>query len=358
MTTVPPPAILGSEFATVRLGLVGLGDVGARHLAIAQGLSRATVVAVCDLDESRLRWAVDSFGVSSFRDYRQLLDEADIDAIFVLTPPSSHRQMVADALSAGKHVFCEKPLAQSLEDAAAIVSAAEASDRVTMVAFQERFNPVFRQMREIVRKGDLGPLEFISISGRVSRKKPLRPWMFDRLQGGGVLLESAVHSFDMVRWITGLEFDRVFAETVTKGDETKYEETVAMVGRLEGGIVVQVDATFALPEGASFESKVDVIGRNGRLNYNLDRQPLWLHSETEVHVDYRTVTGQAYIDHLHYSDSFGAYRTEQVHFVDCILDGVTCEAPASEGFRSLAVAVAAAQSASVGQPTTPKRDVL
>jgi predicted dehydrogenase len=342
----------------VRLGFVGLGDIGARHLTIAQGLSRAIVVAVCDLDESRLRWAANAFGVSGFRDYRRLLEDAEIDAIFVLTPPGSHRQIVEDALSIGKHVFCEKPLAQSLQDAAAIVAAVGASDLVGMVAFQERFNPAFRQMHELVRKGDLGSLEFISISGRVSRKKPVRPWMFDRLQGGGVLLESAVHSFDLVRWVSGLEFDRVFAETVIKGDETKYEETVAAVGRLEGGIVVQVDATFALPEGVSFESRVDVIGQNGRLNYNLDRQPLWLDSETGIYVNCRTATGQTYIDQLHYSDSFGAYYAEQRHFVDCILDDVPCEAPASEGFHSLAVAIAAAQSASLGKPVTPRRSVL
>lgn len=345
---------MGRGAAGLKLGvaLIGLGDVGARHLRIAQDVPRMVVRAICDLDRDRLASAQATFGLPGTTDYRAVLDSTEVEAIFVLTPPNTHRQIVEHALAAGKHVFCEKPLAHSLADARAIESAALSSGRVVMVGFQERFNPALRTVRRTVQEGKLGPLELITVSGRVSRKDAERRWMHDRLAGGGALLESSVHSFDLVRWITGLEFERVYAETVVKGEETEFEETVAAVGRLHDGPVVQIDASFALPRGALFDSRLDVIGRRGSLSYDLARQPVWIRSEAEIDVNGRVQSGATYIDNVHYSLA-GAYIGEHLHFIETVLDGASCEATVSDGVRSLAVAAAAGRSAREGRPADP-----
>src|SRR5919204_845896 len=112
----------------MRVGVIGAGWIAEEHVAILARLDGVELAAVCDVDEARARALAGEAAV--YADWRELLDRERPDAVFVCTPPLVHREVTVDALGRGIHVYLEKPIARGLEDARAIVAAADASDAV------------------------------------------------------------------------------------------------------------------------------------------------------------------------------------------------------------------------------------
>ena len=146
----------------LRIGMIGVRGRGAiaRHW---QASKRATVVAGADVSEANLKAFLDDINADAFvtTDYRQMLERADIDAVAVTSPDFVHEEHAVAALEAGKHVFCEKPLAITIEGCDRILRTWKSSGKQLMVGFNMRYMPVFRVMKEIVDSGTLGELKAV-----------------------------------------------------------------------------------------------------------------------------------------------------------------------------------------------------
>jgi predicted dehydrogenase len=199
----------------VRIAVVGTGRQGRAILAELQKLEAAKVVAICDTDPRRLasagRRAPEAV---PYEDHRTLLDQTrDIQAVIVATPTDRHRAVAVDALAAGHHVYCEAPLASTLEDGRAIVRAARESNAVFQPGLQARSNPIYQLARTFYRSDALRNL--ISMRAQYYRKTTWRTpasdpqrerelnWRLDPARSIGLAGELGTHQFDVFHWYTG-----------------------------------------------------------------------------------------------------------------------------------------------------------
>ncbi|HHV93990.1 MAG TPA: Gfo/Idh/MocA family oxidoreductase [Firmicutes bacterium] len=192
---------------TIRVGIIGAGGIAQYgHLPAYQKIPGVEVAAVADINEKKSAYVAERFGIPQrFVDYREMLEKANIDAVSICTPNYLHREMSVNALNAGKHVLCEKPVAVTGEDAEAIVAAAEASGKVFMAAFCQRFTGASRVLKKFIEEGKLGDIYYAKGSYIRRRGIPgLGGWFTTKsLSGGGCMLDIGVHVLDRVYWLMG-----------------------------------------------------------------------------------------------------------------------------------------------------------
>lgn len=189
----------------MRLGLIGCGSIGAlRAQAIAQ-IPGFRLVAVADADAARAHAVVDRVGAVVEADWRNLVRREDLDAVIVSTPPPLHAPMCIEALEAGRHVICEKPLARSPEEGRAIVEAAERAGRLLATGFNYRFYPAIVKARVILDSGRIGELDHIrSYTGHPGGREFTHPWVHEvDVMGGGALVDNGIHTIDLTRYFLG-----------------------------------------------------------------------------------------------------------------------------------------------------------
>lgn len=188
----------------VRIGVIGSGSFGERHIEAIFQLKNAELVAICDTSESNLKNCAAKYGIeSTYTDYKELLKREDIDAVTLPLPDQVHRQIAVDAMHAGKHVFCEKPMALNMDDCRAMIQATKDTGKKFMVGQVCRYAPAFVLAKRLVDEGKIGELffveseyahDYIEVGGEGGwRKAPDRHIM----TGGGC------HAVDLLRWIAG-----------------------------------------------------------------------------------------------------------------------------------------------------------
>ncbi len=243
----------------VRFGLVGLGVHGsryARHLAAGE-VAGARLGMICRRDREQGEAIARDLGVPFTDDYRRVLSEPSLDAVALAVPCDLHPVLVPEALAAGKAVLVEKPLAPDAPSARRILAAAAArSAPPAMVAQTLRFNAVVREIRE--RSRDLGPLRFLSLSQRFEPSP--RGWL-DSPAAGGILRNTGIHGFDLARYLTGLEVERVIC-VEARQEGARMEDTFAAVLSLQGGILAAVDNARTT---ASRSGRIEWVGEQGQL---------------------------------------------------------------------------------------------
>ncbi len=148
---------------SLRIGLAGLGRLGQRYAEnLARAVPRAELAAVCSPVESERAWARDTLGVSTiYNDYEEMLADPSLDAVFLVTPTSLHAAQIEQALDAGKHVFCEKPLAVNHADAFAMTEAAERAGLLNMVNLTYRNSTALQEARRLVAAGAIGAVRHV-----------------------------------------------------------------------------------------------------------------------------------------------------------------------------------------------------
>jgi predicted dehydrogenase len=193
------------------IGAGGIGRIRARSIS-SSGLGR--VAAIADVDSTRAREVAQEFSASYAPNWREAVSHPDIDVVVVSTPTKFHTEIAIEALQAGKHVLCEKPLARTTEESRRIVEAARRANRVLKTGFNYRQMAHIRKARELIEAQAIGPAYFLrSRYGHGGRPGYEQHWCTDAdLSGGGVLQEQGIHIVDLVRVFLG-EPSRVLAET-------------------------------------------------------------------------------------------------------------------------------------------------
>lgn len=190
----------------VRLGIVGAGGISALHLRSANEKTGAKVVAISDINEAAVTARAAEYGIpNTYTDYKRMISEADIDAVVICVPNFLHHVVAIDAMRAGKHVLCEKPMAVDLAAAEQMAAVAKETGLVLSVGMVNRFRPEVQALKQRVVKGELGNLYF----GKTIwlRRKGIPGWgtWFTRkaLSGGGPLIDIGVHMLDLAWYLLG-----------------------------------------------------------------------------------------------------------------------------------------------------------
>ena len=199
--------------AKVRVGLIGCGFIGRFHSwgirgAIKLGLVDAEYVGACDVQEERAREFAGIFGAPFVTtDAREIIASPEINAVYVCTPTVHHKELVLATVAAGKHVFCEKPLAADLADVREMCAAVQRAGVVHQVGLVLRHSPIFTVLKSLTEDPSLGrPMavifrddQFFPVGGHYAST-----WRADHRQAGrGTLLEHSIHDMDLLRWLCG-----------------------------------------------------------------------------------------------------------------------------------------------------------
>jgi myo-inositol 2-dehydrogenase / D-chiro-inositol 1-dehydrogenase len=182
----------------IRVGMVGAGWIAQQHRRVLDAIADAELAAVCDIDLERAGALAAGTGARTYSDWRDLLDREDLGALFVCTPPRSHRDPAVAALSHGLPVYLEKPIARTLEDAADIVAAAGGTGTVCAVGYQWHALDLLGELPGLLAGQQVGLLVGTNIGPTQSR-----PWFTDMRAGGGNLLERGSHHMDLARVVAG-----------------------------------------------------------------------------------------------------------------------------------------------------------
>ena len=193
----------------VRIGLIGSGRIARVHADAYQRVEGGSIVTCVDVVPEVAASFARDFGIDCDASVEAMLARDDIDAVLVASPNGAHADQVIAALDAGKHVFCQKPIALTREDADRIVARVATSDRASQFGFMLRFTPPLGALRERVVRGELG--ELIAFRAAVFGWEPSAEWIYDPSLGGGVILDTLVHFADLVQWLLG-PVTRVYAD--------------------------------------------------------------------------------------------------------------------------------------------------
>ncbi len=251
----------------VRVGVIGCGKIANVHAAALHQLEEAEFVACCDQDEARAReYAARNSVPNIYTDVDAMLRSGTVDAVHVCTPHPAHERAVVAAAEAGVHVLCEKPVAISLAEADRMIDAADRAQVAFGVIFQRRFWPAARRIREAIDAGRLGTVTLGECSVRIWRPREYfasDPWRGKwATEGGGVLMNQAVHAIDQFLWFMGDPVEVVGRHaTLRHGAYIDVEDTaVATVVFASGALgVIQAASTFQ----PDFGFRVAVHGDTG-----------------------------------------------------------------------------------------------
>jgi myo-inositol 2-dehydrogenase/D-chiro-inositol 1-dehydrogenase len=346
-----------AERIPVRIGIVGSGRATiSLHLPALQAVAGVQVVAVADPDPEALHQTSKRFHIKRcVPDYRALLEDSTIEALAICAPAQSHVEIALAALDAGKHLFIEKPLALTLEECDRLTDRAAGLPLQVMLGFNTRWHRLARQARTLFHQGILGPLEVVR-SVLTSCHKDLPEWRKRRTTGGGVLLEMAMHHFDLWRYLLGEEVEEISAHSRSG---TWEDESATVTARLNCGALAS--ATFS--ECTIQNNSMEIYGRTGSLNvsfYRFDGLETSTTSDIPGNIPARIkglirfVKGlpQAIPTLRHGGEWHQSYVEEWRHFVASVRTGLPVECGLEDGRRALAVALAAMESVATGKAIT------
>ena len=239
---------------SVRYGVIGIKGVGGIHVSLAQEHENVELTALADLDEAAVKAQSQEMGVRAFTDYRELLDAGIVDAISIATPHHLHAIIGLECLKAGVHVFTEKPLANRVSDADAMIEAAQARDLKLCVGHQYRTYRTPQTMKHLIDTGAIGNImrvlwtwiEFRPESYYV-RDIWRQTW---RHAGGGVLMNQTSHDLDLICWLIG-EPVQVSAMIGNQSHQMEVEDVVCANVLFANGAYGSIQLTINQPRGYS-----------------------------------------------------------------------------------------------------------
>jgi len=297
----------------------------------------AQVVAVADVDVERARDLATQLGAPrAYEAPEELVADPDVDAVVVTSPPAVHAELITACAEAGKHVFTEKPIAVELEEANAAAAAARTAGIYVQVGFNRRFDPAYVAAGEAIARGDIGePIVFRSLT----RDRVLPPESYLTAPGSpGMLVDTAVHDFDLARWLMADEIDRV--QTVAAGTRALASgHTAASVNLQFGrGSIGNVETVWGVAYGD--DVRTEVVGSEGAVAIGTaSRLPV-------RRMNARGMVEDGYVDHFErFADS---YLNELRAFVDAVGGRGEIRSTATDGILALRLALAARESAERG----------
>lgn len=330
----------------LKAGIIGYGVQGKRHAKAYSELDKVHLTAISDLDEKNLEKASSKYRCpETFKNYKEMLEGADIQAVSITTPDYLHKKPVIDSLKAGKHVLCEKPLATKLKDIEAMIETWRKSNVKFMTCFENRWNPPFRNSKQIIEKGNIGEIKHIHAKLNGGRDVPINiPWV-DKTSPALFL---GVHIIDLCRWFTNSEISSVVAQRcsgVLEERDIETSDAIQSLVKCDNGTRCTLESNWILPE--SFPSTDDfeftILGSEGRLEINPTKQAI--NMSTTNSYSYPWVFRHTTIDGHPYGFVPGMVK----HFVESVLENKDPLTSPYDGKAATEIALAMQESIDKGK---------
>lgn len=320
---------------TVRFGLIGVGKHGSRYVKhIVEDILQAELVALCRRDRHEGEQLASRYGCAYYADYHQLLADNRIDAVVIAVPPALHGTIVPAVCQAGKHLLLEKPFAVSVEEGQGLLTAITASGVRCMVAHTLRFNAVVQTLKKHIV--EIAPLHSFYLSQRFEPSPLL--WLDRKAEsGGGIVLHTGVHSFDLLRFLSGAEVTTVDCE-MRSVVTTETEDNFTMLCQLrDSDNLHSIAGTVAGSRStASRSGLIELSGEHGQLVGDHHHGFAYLLKGTERIP-------------LAVTPAVPTVREVIQSFVDGLQQGTAFPITPDDGLQAVAIAEACYRSATSGQ---------
>lgn len=300
----------------MRIGIIGTGGMGRTH-AISWQQTPATIAGFMSRSAERGEAMTKEFGGKAYTTIEAMLP--DVDVIDICTPTALHMEQTLIAVQAGKHVVCEKPFAQSVEDAQRMIDACEQAGVKLLLAHVLRYFPAYAEAKARVAAGEIGAIKLMRMARLNSMLLAQEgSWFTDLLQSGGVLFDMSIHDYDFARWLAG-DVASVKAIVQSAWDKPAAQHGLVLLTHTNGAVTF-VEGSWAMP-AKTFRTTFDLIGDAGRIEFDS-------------------------------KDSGGLpanpYALQAQEFYEALAYGTPPRVTADDGLQALRIALAAVESATTG----------
>jgi predicted dehydrogenase len=324
----------------MKVAVIGLAGVGRVHVERWAAIPNADLVGVCDIVPQVADEFASKYNVKAYTSTVEMLDKEKPAAISICTPPKTHLSLTQAAAERGVHVLCEKPMASTVIDCQEMIRVCKANHVVLQIGHKKRFLPPLLRLKELTA-GDFGPIQYM-VHRYPHPGMSNRDWFWAEDDGGGPILENAVHAADILGFLMG-DVERVYAEgdTFFAPRRKPQIDCAVFTLRFKGGAVGVVNAGMVSMGAFNFEDfyvanengVAEVSGRFDQadtLRYALRKDPKNVQEEKRP--------------------NFDAFRAEIEHFMECIRTGREPRASGEAGMKAVAVCRAVKESAKIGAP--------
>lgn len=312
--------------------------MGHAHARAYQALGREVVGVADPPSPANAAQLAAACGAQVFDSVDALLADPRIDMISVTVPTPAHREVVCKAAAAGKHVVCEKPVSRTLEDADAMIDAAEQAGVQLFIGHVVRYFPEYAHARAAAQRGELGQIAVVRTTRAGLQPTGFGGWYQDLAKSGGLILDLVIHDIDWLRWCFG-EVERVFAQTSKTRVADSPEYALATL-KFQSGVIAHVEGSWA--HAGPFRYGFEVAGSNGLVEFdNLRAAGVVAHQlERPGHV------------HMEYPYTDAPLKEELGDFVAAVETGRPARVTAHDAREALRIGLACLESALTGQPVS------
>jgi myo-inositol 2-dehydrogenase / D-chiro-inositol 1-dehydrogenase len=325
------------------VGIIGAGRIGRLHVENIKRVPAVRVKSVSDVVISHLHeWAADNQIEVLTTDYKEILNDYEIDAIFICSPTTTHAQLIKEAAAAGKHIFCEKPVSFSVVETEEALAEVEKAGVKIQVGFNRRFDPNFKKIRLLVEDGTIGTPHILKITSR----DPQPPNVDYVKSSGGLFMDMTIHDFDMARYIMGSEVVEVSAQGTVLVDPAIGEagdiDTAIITLKFANGALGVIDNSRQAVYG--YDQRVEVFGDKGAAQADNNRA-----TNVEVSTAERVTKDKPLYFFLERYTQ--AYIDEVTEFAAaCLVEGSVITCTGFDGLQAERLAQAAKRSLETGMP--------
>jgi len=327
----------------LKIGVVGTGRIGKLHVSnLMTRVKDAAVVAVSDVVPESAQALAAQWNIQKvYADYKALIADPDVEAVLVCSSTDTHSMIAYDAVQAGRHVFCEKPVDFDLDRIRRVVDAVNEKGVKFQVGFNRRFDRNFKRVREAVQKGEIGDPQIVMVTSR----DPAPPPVSYVKVSGGIFLDMMIHDFDMVRYLSGSEVTEVFASGAVLVDPAIGEagdvDTAIVTLKFANGAIGVINNSRRAAYG--YDQRVEVFGSKGCITADNETANLTTLSTAAGVVREKPL----YFFLERYNDAF---IEEMNGFVQAVQNDTPTLVGAEDGLKPVRIALAAKKSLVTGMP--------
>jgi len=326
----------------MKVAVIGVGSMGYNHLRVYSEMEDVEVVGVSDLNRERLQLVEDRFSVNTYTSYEDLFEKENPEAVSITVPTSGHEKVATYALEKGAHVLVEKPIAATVEEGMRLIALAKKLDRQLMVGHIIRFNPAMQSLKTRLDNGDLGKI--FQIFCRRAGPFPAR------IRDVGVVVDLAPHDVDVMRFLTGMNPMRVYAETEQQ-IHTDHEDLLFGLLRFPGGITGALEINWLTPTKMR---ETLVLGEKGLFRVDDLMQDLYFYENTqavgELWSPFRTIRGVSEGSMTRFPiKRQEPLKAELLAFIDAIRKGHKMPVTGQDGLEALRLSLALVESGKTHQ---------
>jgi myo-inositol 2-dehydrogenase/D-chiro-inositol 1-dehydrogenase len=334
----------------INIGIIGAGRIGRMHAENIVHIPSVNIKTISELFVDNVKEWAEQIGIQNVTtSYQDILNDPEIDAIFICSPTNTHGTIIKEAARAGKHIFCEKPVSPSTEETIEALEVVKEAGVKLQVGFNRRFDPNFQKVHETVKEGTIGEAHIVKITSRDPEPPPVEYIK----NSGGLFFDMAIHDYDMARYVTGSEVEEVYVQGVNLVDPIFKElgdiDTAITILKFENGAIGVIDNSRKAVYG--YDQRLEVFGSKGSVTAQ-NEHPTNVEISTETGV-YKDKLKHFFLDR--YKD---AYMIETHAFIDSVLNDKPLVCVGNDGLQAELIAKAAQESFETGKSVKLKEKVI